>query len=467
MTSTFLGLETAARALFAQQQALDTTSHNIANANTPGYTRQQVSLAATPPYTVEYQNQGGQPGQVGTGVAVTDILRSRNAYLDLQFRKIQEQLGEANARSSTLSEIERTYGEPTDAGIGSALDAFWASWQDVASHPEDLAVRESLVQQGHTLAATLTETYTQMQDIQETLETDAVAKVQQVNDLTSQIATLNASIRPIVAAGKQANDLRDQRDMLMDQLSELVHVSYLENSDGTLNIALGDRLVVDRDRSEQLEMVNSTVTGGIEIHWTSDDSTLSLQAGELKGVLDTRNTMLPDKMAELDALAAKLIQDVNTLHATGYTLSGVAGGAFFAGTGASDIAVSAALDADPNAVAAAATADSAPGDGSIALRIAQLQNSSSDGSPTIGATYQQIISKLGSETRQAQAVKDSRQTFSDSVDQSRDSEIGVSLDQEMINLVKYQRGYQAAARLVNMVDQTLDTIVNRLGLSGR
>ncbi|TAK32253.1 MAG: flagellar hook-associated protein FlgK [Chloroflexota bacterium] len=467
MTSTFFGLQTAARALSAQQQALDTTSHNISNANTPGYTRQRVELAATPPYTVVYEHQDAQPGQFGTGVEVTDISRSRDAYLDLQFRKVRERLGEANARSSSLSTIERTYGEPTDSGIGNALDVFWTAWQDVSNHPEDLGVRQNLVEQGRNLTSLLNQTYNQLQDIGKSLETDAEAKVQQINDLTSQIATLNATIRPVVASGKQANDLRDQRDVLMDKLSQLVHVTYLENGDGSVNIALGDRLVVDGDRSEQLNLVNPGPSGGIEVHWSADDTTLSLQGGELKGIMDSRNTVLPGKLAELDALAAKIIQSVNDIHTTGYTLGGVVGGAFFTGTGASDIAVSEALEADPNAVAAAATAAGVPGDGSVALRIAQLQKSSPDGSPTINATYQQIISRLGNEASQAEATVTSQQAFLNNIDENRQSANGVSLDEEMINLVKYQRGYQAAARLVNMVDETLDTIVNRLGLSGR
>ncbi len=259
MRSSFSGLDIAYRALQAQQQAIDVINQNIANANTPGYSRQIADLAATPPYTIPALNRDASAGQMGTGVAVTDIQRARSSFIDYQIRGESQTQGQWGKMRDALNQVEVVFDEPSDSGLNSLLSKFWQSWQDLANNPQDDGARRALVEQAQSLAVSLNSKYSQLTAIQQDLDRQITLGTQNVNQLAQQIASLNVSIAQVEASGQQANDLRDKRDLLLDQLSKTMGVTYYENSDGMVNVFLGGRQLVYRDKAETLSTsVNSS-----------------------------------------------------------------------------------------------------------------------------------------------------------------------------------------------------------------
>ncbi|MBI4299962.1 MAG: flagellar hook-associated protein FlgK [Chloroflexi bacterium] len=575
MRSAFLALDIARRALLAQQQAIDVTAHNIANASTPGFSRQRITFATTPPYPAPTLYLDSVPGQIGTGVTVTSVQRVRDTFLDYQIRTEQQSVGEWEAKRDSLQRVEVLLNEPSDSGLNSLLSKFWSSWQELSVEPDDMAVRASLLEEGKSLASILKRDYLELDAIWQELGTQLTQKVQEISDLAAQIASLNVQIKQSQVTGNSANDLKDRRDQLLDNLSGMVGVSYVVDSNDSVNVLLSGRVLVSGGEAAQLQTVQG-VGGAVQIQWSSDGAAVTVSGGELKGLQDLRNTIIPDKIANLQELASKLITDVNALHSTGYDLDDGTGAAFFTGAGANDVAVSATLGADVKKVAAASVSGS-PGDGSLALAIARLEGNttqlaatselapgtalatsgltvervilngaganvdytltssaagtltltgvvdgvtrsqtltvqdmttagfqsldfaelgvkidlagggasataaniitdltnaatdsvSTESRVTTGGYYQGMIATLGLDARRAAGMAESQSLLVAHLNSRKEEMSGVSLDEETVNLVKYQHAYQAAARLVTVIDEVLETLIGRTGLVGR
>jgi flagellar hook-associated protein 1 FlgK len=351
--STFLGVETALRGLLASQRALDVTGHNIANANTEGYSRQQVQLETTSPYL-----DAGK-GLVGTGVDVTSYTRQRDQFIDIQLRAQSMQLGQSEARQDGLQQVESNLNEPSDSGISSLLQKYWSSWQDVANAPESVPARQALVQNAQTLASSIQDLNGRVATIAGQNDTNIGLTVDEVNSLSSRIAQLNKSIS---AAGLQntgsPNDLLDQRDNLLDRLAQLGNLSWTANAanDGTIDVTLGGTAIVAGQTATALS--NSPAALGTSFS--------SLSSGKLKALSDLRTTDIPGYQSQLNSFAASLASATNAQHALGYDLSGTAGGAFFSVTAGSE-ASTIAVVATASTVAASSAAGGAVGNGSNAL----------------------------------------------------------------------------------------------------
>src|SRR5512141_274897 len=212
MSSPFFGLDIGASALRSAQQLLNTAAHNVANANTVGYSRQRVRLVAAPPYTYPAFNRSGLPGQIGTGVNVAAITRIRDNFLDLQVQTQSGLQSEWETRQQELSKVEAVFPEPSDSGLGNRLSKFWNAWQDIATDPTSTAARTALTEQAQALATDINRDATQLNIIRTGINSQVTAKVQSVNDLASQIAALNGQIQRIQVTGDNANDLLDQRE---------------------------------------------------------------------------------------------------------------------------------------------------------------------------------------------------------------------------------------------------------------
>jgi len=442
---TFLGLQTALRGILAQQQALDVTGHNIANANTVGYTRQEAVLTPTPAYSEPAVSRGPQAGQLGTGVEVTAYKRIRDEFLDTQLHAQTMRQGYYGALHDGLSQVETALAEPSDTGISSLLQSFWSSWQDVSNAPENASTRQALVQN----AASLADGFRQLSSQLSTIGTQANANVSstlgEINGDASSIAQLNDEIMRSQAVGDTPNDLLDQRDVLVDKLSQLVNVTRVDNADGTIDLKVGTTSLV----------TGLTAQARVESDFAAGDIT----AGKLAGLIQLRDVVVPQQLTDLNGIAAQMITKVNALHLSGTDLAGNPGTAFFAGTNASDIAVSAPILANPSLVAASGTG--APGDASQALAIAALQNTS-----TINTDYQRFVTKVGSDSRDATRTFDNAKSLADALESRRESVSGVSLDEEMTNLLKFQRGFQASARALTAMDDMVDLLVSRTGKVG-
>lgn len=488
--STFFGIEIGRRALMAQQRALETTSHNVANANTKGYSRQEAVLATTAPFS--YPGMGA--GQVGTGVAVQSLRRIRESFLDAQFRNETKALGRWEVRRDTLEKLEAILNEPGDNGLSKLMDRFFAAWQELAKNPEGEAARSVVRQEGIALAEAFNHLAAQLNDLSADLTTSVGVRVNEVNSLARQIRDLNAQIVKAESGNMAANDLRDRRDLLLDELAKVVPIQVEEDRYGAVTIVVRDHTLLSGQQVNELRFNPSTG----EVSWADGAAyaphlTGSNLYGSLEGLLEARDVLLAEYRDRLDALAKNIAQAVNEQHRAGAGLDGSTGVDFFSFDEehpSVTIKVSDAILTDTQKIAAAAPVidpetgelviDPAtgkpvpppPGDGSNALLIAQLKNGwDQDNDGTIDVVfsdeYNSWVADLGVRGQEAARMVDNQELLTSQLDSRRQSVSGVSIDEELTNMVRFQQAYNAAARLITAVDEMLDALINRTGIVGR
>jgi flagellar hook-associated protein 1 FlgK len=472
MTSAFFGLDLALRALQAQQMGIDVTSHNVANANTDGFSRQNVSIVTTEPWAMPGMNRPATAGQLGTGAVAANVQRARDMFLDSQYRSEVGSLYNATARQDALEQVEVVLDEPQGVGLNSLLAGFYKSWSDLASDPSDLPVRTTVAQQAISLTDAFNRTSGQLATIRTGLDGEVTSDVNEINTITSQILQINNVVAQVEVNGQSANDFRDRRDVLVDRLSQLVNITVNENSNGSMNVMMGAQVLVNgtTGKTDLFAVPNVGNSGLVDITYGSGGPAATLGTGEISGKLTVRDTNIPSYQTQLNSLASNLITAVNTVHATGYDLNGVAGQPFFTGTDAATIKVNTAIVANPKLIAASNTAGAA-GNNEVVLNIVKLQKSLSPplavGTPTLDAAYNSLVGQLGTDNRTAINQTDTQQALVDLLDRRRQSLSGVSLDEEATNLVRYQRAYEAAARVMTTYDQMLDKLINSTGVVGR
>jgi len=423
--STFFGLETAKRALAAQQNALYTVGQNVANANTEGYTRQRVNLTATDPYPAASMNRPAIAGQIGTGVEAGEIQRIRDKYLDVQYRENNSKLGYWTAKSDALSKMESVMDETdSDSSLSNTMEAFWESLQDLSTNPEDVSARSVVLERGKTLTDTfhyLSETLSQDK---KDVGSEISVSVNDINSILEQISDLNKQIAALEPNGYLPNDLYDKRDILVDKLSSYLNITVeteksggnaKANADGIYNIKMtaadgtsvylvqgssynsvevqngvdsdGDNIIDSPPASG--EMVGITV-GGIQFAVSDANGNVTFPQGKLLGLIESYgyqytdangNTVeagtYPEMLDSLDKLAYTFGTVFNAVHEKGTDLEGNAGTAFFTfGSltdykGAAD-AISVNSSLTYSKIAASANGD--PGDGSNAINLASVED---------------------------------------------------------------------------------------------
>jgi flagellar hook-associated protein 1 len=435
--SSFMGLQTTLRGLLAQQEALDTAGHNVANANTPGYSRQQVVLTATQPLLVPGNSiVTGAGAQIGTGVDVTAISRIRDVFLDVQYRAQATSLGDASTRASSLDQAQLAFAEPSDSGIAAGLQKFWSSWSDVANAPTSQPAREALIANAQALTQMFATVSAQLSTVAAQAGQEYAAETGPSGGVAlwaKQLAGLNAAISDAVSTGQTPSDLMDQRDQLVDKLASLAQVSVTDLGNGAQKIDFGGVTLVD-----------PSAPGGYT--WPQTLTSPGGKLGALQALASPGGPALTYR-SQLDAVAADLVSKVNALHPAT---------PFFdpAGTTAATIGV----------VATASTAQTSstgdPGGNDVAQAIASLRGGSTD------QMYGTLVAQIGVDVNAANNAESISQTLADAVDKRRQSVSGVSLDEEMTNLVRFQRGYQASARAMTTLDDMLDTLINRTGKVG-
>jgi flagellar hook-associated protein 1 FlgK len=579
MTSPFFGLDIGASGLQAAQQQLDTAAHNVANASTPGYSRQQVLLVESPPESIPAFNRSGLPGQIGSGVTVAAITRVRDVFLDQQVQAQSSIQGEWQTRQQELSKVEAIFPEPSSSGLGSVISKYYSAWQDVASSPTSSAARTALTEQASSLALALNSASTQLGMVSSGIDTQVGQQVQTINTLAGQIASLNGQIQRVTVAGGHANDLMDQREQLLEQLSGIVPTTVLTQPDGTMTVLVGGTDLVTNVHARAVT-TQTNASGHTDPVW-SDGSPLALSSGSLKALTDLRDKDVAGYQSQLNSLAQGIADSTNALHERGIDANGNAGQQFFtyrAGNAAATLAVNPAIAANPQLVAAAASAN-APGDNSVAGAIADLQNAKSyaagvAGTDIVGGTdltagttarlmtiaadsaaaqtytfsgsgnsltltgangsaqtitvpdtaagsqqvlnfdqlgisltvstgastkagtdlvsdlttaghntlqvaslytppattadfYATFIGGVGSASAQASDTYSNQQLLVSQLNTQVAQTSGVSLDEEATNMLRFQHAYQASARVITVMDEVLNTLINSTGLVGR
>jgi flagellar hook-associated protein 1 FlgK len=466
-------LGSARLALITHQAAMETTSHNIANVETPGYTRQRALLQANIPLATPR-------GALGTGVILTDVARTRDNVLDSNFRRQSSTAGSYATRNEILSSVSDVYGEPSDTGLASTLDQFWNAWGDLANAPTSVAAKSVVQQRGNQLATTLNRYAEELNNASIATRGKLDNAVDNINKYARQIAALNEQIVAGESDGHTAPDLRDARDMLLDQMSAIVPTQIVERGDGSVAVYVGNMTVADGSHSRTLTVDDS----GGAIRLKIDGSTVSSTGGSLGAMMDALTTDIPAQKTQLDTLTQQIVSTVNTLHRSGWSAAGDAlGGAnwnagapptgsnvnFFdpALTSAANITLSATVKADASTVAAG-DVQNATGNNSLATKMAQLRTNTTSilkyGSTTqttsLGEYYRDMVTRLGANANAADSASSVYSTLAQQADALRQSANGVSTDEELIAMTKHQQAYSAAARVVTMADDMAQTLLD-------
>jgi len=457
-----VSLNTGVTGLMAAQTAMDTAAHNIANASTDGFSRQRVDFQAIPPPISAYS---GMPGQnIGLGVDATNINRIRDLLLDGQYRQTNALDQQYTAQSSALQQLQALLNEPGDTGLQAQLANFFNAFRDLSGQPESLAARSAAIQQGQTLATAFNRVHNLLVQQQQDLDTGVVSLVAQVNSDAQQIAALNAQIKIAMVSGAQPNDLMDQRDLLLDKLAGLAGTVSTIQPDGSVTVTLGGQTLVAGNTANALTTVPDPSNNNLsKIIWQATSAPATVPSGQIAGTLAARDGNVAQMIGNIDALASNLISAVNAAHAAGYGLDNSTGLPFFTGTDAATIAVNPTLVGSPQSLA---TSDqpNQPGNGNAATNIANVQSAliMSGGTATLDDFYRTTIATLGVATQQAQTLQKNQDALVKQIDNQRQSVAGVSIDEEMTNLQKAQHAYEAAARVVEISDSMLDTLINHM-----
>lgn len=434
----------AQSALLAQETAIQVTGQNIANAQTPGYSRQRLALSASTPNNTPN-------GVLGTGVSITSITRSRDALLDQQYRTQSAPSSSYQERSTLLGQIQDVYGEPSTTGLASTMDNFFNSWSELASNPADASAKAVVQQAGAQLASTFNNYATQLSNIAANTRTGLTDSIAQVNALTSQIASMNAQIVGASSSGASPNDLMDQRDTLLDQLSQMVSITVSGNKNGSDQVDIGGIQLVNGTAATSLS-IGSGVPLTIS---TGNGDVLPSVGGQIGAMITVANVDLPAAQNGLDALASSIITDVNTQHAAGWSPPAGTGVDFFdaspANATAQNMRLSATVAADPSTIATGTTANAA-GDNSIALAIAGLQHfSPSAASNSFSGAYTSLVTSVANAKNASDSSSTVYQTLQQQANTQRQSMSGVNTDEELTSMIAQQQAYVAAAKLVETI----------------
>lgn len=449
--------------LIAFRQAIDIRAHNMANVATEGYRRQEAVLCAVPGLPFAGNMNALVGGQWGAGVQAVSVRHSHESFLDIQARLTDATLGRWGAVSDTLHQVEAIIQPAPGEDLSAQLDRFWNAWETVAAQPEDIGARYALRQQGVALADGFHSAEQRIEAIRTISDTTLRGHIAEVNTLTTEIAELNRIISVALAEARTPNDDLDRRDVLLNRLARLTGSMPFTSEGGHLIVYLDGRPLIQGSAAHSLSL-EATATG-ILIRTSYDGGLVAVGNGEIGGVLYARDVCLPGYLQQLDNLAAALIAEVNALHQTGFGLDNGTGRDFFVpGGAAGTIAVDPLVLADVNVIAAAAAADS-PGDGSVAVGIANLRYAAVLAGRSLDEFAQALLGLVGEDVRTADSALAAHGAAREQIRQQQQSVSGVSTDEEMAYLMELQRAYEAAARIIQAGDEMLRIVIERLGVS--
>jgi flagellar hook-associated protein 1 FlgK len=465
--SSFSGLNIGLTSLYAQRRGLELTGHNIANANTEGYSRQRLRLEA---------DGGPLKGAVhsvwkgaGNGVEVAGSQRMRDAFLEA--RSLQERGTDSSLRGNQvlLSRVEAILTEPGTAGLQAQFSDFWQSWDDVAKDAAEPATRSALIESARTLASGLNQASDQINKQWDATHEQLRASVDEINAIAANVAEYNRAIVTATRGGLSPNDLTDQRDLLVQRLGQLTGATVRPAESGAVTVFVGGTALVRGNEAERMTVRGveelTTPAGRVAIGWERDGANgpAAPVGGASGAMLKGLNDVMPRYRDGLDRIAVNLRDTVNGQHAKGFDLSGAPGGDFFGGGSAATLGV---VVPGPSSIAAStAVGNGGDGDkgGTNAADMAELA-SSALGPDT---AYRELIVGLGVEAQTANRRVSIQAEILSQIDAAVEAEAGVSLDEEMTNMLAYQRAYEGAARYMSAIDSMLDTLINRTGLVGR
>ena len=416
-------LNTAKSGMNVSQVAIQTTSHNISNINTPGYSRQRVNQSASSPYSMPGKNSNFGAGQIGTGAQIDDVTRIRNSFYDYQYRSESHQYGNTSVKYEYFKNIEGIFNEPSDTAISSSLNSFFNSWSELSKDPQSSGVKSVVIENGKYLSNSINSAFKRLEILEEGLDKQSGYIMDEVNSMLSQLDKLEKNIKIIQGSGKSPNDFLDQRDQLLDNLSFKLNIN-------------------DKDVKATLKKAYDA-NGKV----TLDDLTKSgvKISGELEGTLSMKQEINKYKDG-LKQLANTITSNVNK----------AAGQDIFKAKDGELISINPEMLQEPEKINV--TAD-------IALKVYELKSEKvniNGKDMTINTFYNSMIQDLGQSSAAVIRDESNQSKLLENIDSSRSSVSGVSLDEEMISLVQLQHTYSANAKVMSTIDSLLDVVVNGL-----
>lgn len=458
-------MEIGKNGLTIYRVAQEVTGENIANVNTPGYSRQKVVLETAPPTT-----HNGFP--MGTGVKIAAVERYYDGLLQQQLVNAQTTQGFDTTKSQVLQQLEPSFNEVTNDGIGAAISNYFSAWQDLTLNPGGSAERQVVLTRAQILTDNFHSVSKTLNDSIAVQNASLVPLTDSINNTLANIAQLNGQIKTTELVNGNANESRDQRDQLIRDLSQKIGITFTENSDGSTDVRYADGGAA---------LVTGSVAGVFSLDKTNPDSfvvqltppggapgVVAPATGEFGATLALRDTIIPGYLNQIDTLANSVVSSVNAQHSVGFSPTGGTGQNFFTPLGA--VAGSAAafsIDGGLNISTLAASGSAVlPGDNSNALSISQLVNVKTVPAgatlATFSSFYSSFVSTVGLDVMSSKTTVAQDEAFTKQLSTLRESKSGVSLDEELTNLIKYQRSYQASAKLITTATEMLDVVMGMI-----
>jgi flagellar hook-associated protein 1 len=450
MSSLLSTMFLATGAMAADQGALEATTNNAANVNTPGYSREVPVLQENPPIVVGNLS-------FGTGVSLAKIESVRDPILQLRIQQETGQQGQLNSFTGALSQTQTLFTAGA-SDIASEISNLFSSISQLSTNPSSIALRQGVLTAASNLTSTFNNAASNLSVQRSNVDLSVVQSVQQVNTLTQQIAGLNGQITTLQNLGQEAGTFIDQRDVLINQLSGLIDVSEIKSDSGiTLTTSNGTALV---SGTQSFSLTTQPGGSGVQhVFSQGNEITSTLSSGALGGLIEVRDQKIPALLTSLDTLASGLSTAFNSANTTGFDLNGSAGGALFTPVVGAGSAANIGVAVTDPALIAASSDGSAGSNGNLA-NLSAIQNQTIIAGATPTTYYGNIVFSVGNDVSNGTAELQSSKLVLQQLQDQRGSISGVSLDEEAANMTRYQQAYDAAAHIVTTVNQMLETVIN-------
>jgi flagellar hook-associated protein 1 FlgK len=459
-------LDIGKRSMMNSQTALQTTSHNIANKATEGYSRQRVELQTAVPI-------GEGNIQLGMGNRAAAVTRTNNPFLEKQLQRETGNMGMQQGRETALTKMEQIFNEQMNKGLNQYVTDFFNSFRELSNNPESLTSRTMVKEAGEALTKDFKRVDTQLNDVQKDVDERVRNETLEVNKMAREIASLNQKIAEVEVQGMPANDQRDSRDLLLKKLNEKIDISYGQGDNGIVTVSTaGNALLVTGFESNELQISENPETQRLDIYYKPTGSTPPfritdrIRGGSIGGALSVRDQVIPDFKDKIDEMAYKLADEVNKAHNQGFDRHSREGGDFFSlpmdvKDAAKNLDLNNAIMEDVNRIAAGAK-PGAVADNTVANVISQIQHKQmmDGGSTTIDDYYNSQVGRAGVLAQRAIKSRESQGNTLSQLNTLRESISGVSLDEETTNMVEFQRAFDASARVIRTADEMLETVLN-------
>jgi flagellar hook-associated protein 1 FlgK len=459
-------MDVGKRSLSNSQTALQTVSHNIANKSTEGYSRQRVDIVTNDPVSAGRL-------RIGMGARATQVSRVNNPWLEKQIQRESTNLGMTESKADSLARVEQVYNEQNNKGLNQFLTDFFNAFRELSNTPESLASRTMVKEAAQSLVQDFRRVNGQLKDVQLDLDGQVKTTVEEINQITKELATLNEKIQLVEVQNVPANDERDRRDLLLKKLGEKIDISWAEGRDGMVSVTAGNTaILVSGLSSRNIEASYTGERDRVELFYRASDSgslfniTNQIKGGRLGGALDIRDNLIEEHLSTIDNMAYTVATEVNKAHIEGFDKYGKNGILFFEMPeevkGASEtLSLNESVKMDSGKIAAAARNDS-PGDNTIANIISSLQYKRvmDEGSSTLDDFYNAQVGQIGTIAQRAIKTNENQKNVLDQLSQIRESISGVSLDEEAAKMIEMQKAYDASARLIRTADEMFDTVLN-------